>query len=114
MMNRFQKMRAGGIAHAAVTFVRDRWNHQSLFTRPTELARHLGCDWVTAEIILTLGREQGHLARRDDGRWYYERHCVMCGCSQYRACSGGCSWVGSSNVCSRCDELVNGAKRRTA
>jgi hypothetical protein len=30
-----------------------------------------------------------------------ERACAGCGCSETRACSGGCVW-GSETLCSRC------------
>lgn len=32
-----------------------------------------------------------------------ERACVRCGCTQSRACPGGCSWIpGLKDVCSAC------------
>jgi hypothetical protein len=31
-----------------------------------------------------------------------QRKCERCGCTQRRACAGGCAWVGSSNVCTAC------------
>lgn len=32
--------------------------------------------------------------------------CILCGCTQYHACPGGCSWV-LPNLCSRCaDEML--------
>jgi hypothetical protein len=32
-----------------------------------------------------------------------ERRCRVCGCSEFRACPGGCAWVGSEDLCSACD-----------
>ena len=32
-----------------------------------------------------------------------ERRCVRCGCSESRACAGGCSWVFPGvDICSKC------------
>ncbi len=38
-----------------------------------------------------------------------ERTCVICGCTDSKACAGGCSWVvihpaTATGVCSNCDE----------
>jgi len=38
-----------------------------------------------------------------------EKTCVMCGCTDDRACAGGCSWIhvfphGDAGVCSSCGE----------
>lgn len=30
------------------------------------------------------------------------RRCRRCGCTQRRACPGGCSWVGATSICTRC------------
>lgn len=30
-----------------------------------------------------------------------ERRCRVCGCTEYKACEGGCCWMGW-DVCSRC------------
>lgn len=30
------------------------------------------------------------------------RACIRCGCTQDRACVGGCSWVIYTNVCTAC------------
>lgn len=31
-----------------------------------------------------------------------ERACLRCGCTELKACAGGCCWVAHSNVCSSC------------
>lgn len=36
----------------------------------------------------------------------FERACRMCGCTDMRACAGGCSWV-EEDLCSACDENMN-------
>ncbi len=39
-----------------------------------------------------------------------DRHCRVCGCTQYRACPGSCSWVGP-DLCSSCAPFVSRAFR---
>lgn len=36
-----------------------------------------------------------------------DRRCRICGCTQYRACPGSCSWVGP-DLCSTCEPFVEG------
>lgn len=31
-----------------------------------------------------------------------ERACKRCGCTEDRACTGGCAWVADVNVCTSC------------
>jgi hypothetical protein len=38
------------------------------------------------------------------------RACLLCGCTQERACRGGCHWVAAPtgvDLCSRCTEVVD-------
>ena len=53
-----------------------------------------------------LAEEEARQARIEAG---VEHACVGCGCSESRACPGGCVWA-TPNLCSRCAgvELVNG------
>lgn len=37
-------------------------------------------------------------------------NCLGCGCSEDRACTGGCAWV-SPNICSNCALSKHGAKK---
>jgi hypothetical protein len=42
-----------------------------------------------------------------EGQACPDRHCVMCGCTDCRACRGGCTWVlkfraSFTGVCSKC------------
>jgi hypothetical protein len=39
-----------------------------------------------------------------------ERYCVRCGCTDARACEGGCSWV-TLDECSTCIERTESAPR---
>lgn len=41
-------------------------------------------------------------ANRKERRERKGRYCLRCGCTEERACPGGCSWVADSNVCSVC------------
>ncbi len=36
-----------------------------------------------------------------------ERTCRVCGCTDSRACPGGCYWV-QEDLCSRCAEILRG------
>jgi hypothetical protein len=38
-----------------------------------------------------------------------DRACRVCGCTQYRACPGSCSWV-SVDLCSSCAPFVEGGR----
>ncbi len=40
--------------------------------------------------------------QRPKARKGAERACLRCGCTEQRACSGGCSWVNHSDVCDAC------------
>jgi hypothetical protein len=31
-----------------------------------------------------------------------KRTCLRCGCTDAKACEGGCAWVGETNVCDKC------------
>jgi len=36
-------------------------------------------------------------------RWVMVRACRVCGCTDMRACEGGCYWV-ERDLCSRCEK----------
>lgn len=36
------------------------------------------------------------------------RRCVVCGCTEAKACPGGCTWV-APNLCSRCAHVAREA-----
>lgn len=42
------------------------------------------------------------LATAASGAFEGERECLVCGCTDSRACEGGCGWVGPIDVCSAC------------
>lgn len=31
-----------------------------------------------------------------------KRKCLRCGCTDAKACEGGCSWVGDTDICTKC------------
>ncbi len=54
---------------------------------------------TTAARAATLEELVAALAEPQDG----ERDCITCGCTDLRACAGGCSWASiNPPVCSRC------------
>ncbi|HLK50178.1 MAG TPA: hypothetical protein VKT49_18670 [Bryobacteraceae bacterium] len=84
---------------------RQRWlAFEGLSREELEVQHHL----AYVDLLLAKLEEDGvldlveaELARRRRIAAGLERGCQNCGCSETRACLGGCIWV-DQNVCSRC------------
>lgn len=82
---------------------------------PSALAARLLCDDDIEPGALTVGRaDVERLVVRAFGIGVSvvlaevagDRCCRICGCTQHRACEGGCSWVGDDDLCSVCAPYV--------
>lgn len=68
---------------------------------------------AVVDTLLELPGVQQEIERRDRIEAGLEHQCMFCGCSDSKACPGGCIWI-RPNVCSRCAHLLdpgNGHKR---
>lgn len=50
----------------------------------------------------------GRTVKKTNGEAYpnRERKCIACGCTDSRACAGGCYWV-TKDLCSNCVSIIN-------
>jgi len=64
------------------------------------LAPDDGTGWIN-DLLEAEDRDAAEAARQARIAAGFEYACVVCGCSESRACPGGCVWA-APNLCSRC------------
>jgi hypothetical protein len=77
------------------------------YVRPLRGSRNQLVGWHQVTLIYPSGAEgKPRRFHEDDIEW--SQRCRVCGCSDFFACKGGCSWV-EEDLCSRCLEQMEAA-----